>query len=107
MTTFDRDFVRLRLALGTYDVSLLTAGLEWPPPRLLFLGTFAAGGAGLRAGTEQDPIESLLWRTTCSSFDDDLIASAPNVARGAEYRYVGTRRTLDEVLAIMRAEEAA
>lgn len=80
--TFDDDFCRLHLVIGTKTVACSALGLEWPPPERLWLDE-----TGAREATDEDPPEGVLHRTNLSALTDEEREGMTHVARGAEYSY--------------------
>jgi hypothetical protein len=80
--TYDDDFVRVHLSIGTPNLTCKAVGLEWPPPERICLD-----GKLLREATEDDPPDAVLIRDRLSVITDEQRASMTNVARGAEYFY--------------------
>lgn len=81
--TFDDDFVRINLGVGTFNLRLRDVGLEWPPPERAIIdkdGTF-------REATDGDPSFLVMVRITMSQITDEQRAEMTHVARGAEYLY--------------------
>ena len=83
MRTYDDDFARLHLAVGTVDLPLFKMGLSWPPPERLYLerdGRF-------REAREDDELPYVMSRVSCSGLTNEQRDGMSHVARGAEYRY--------------------
>lgn len=80
--TFDDDFARLNLSVGTYNVPLTALGLEWPPPERLWLD-----GKGARPATTEDDPNEVMVRMSLSQLTDEQRERMTHVCRGAEYRY--------------------
>jgi hypothetical protein len=83
--TYDDDFVRLHLGIGTPTLTCKAVGLEWPPPERIVLD-----GAVCREATDDDPDDIVLIRDRLSAIADEQRDSMTNVARGAEYFYAET-----------------
>jgi hypothetical protein len=80
--TFDDDFARLRLSVGTTTIALKKLGLEWPPPERLWVD-----GNGAREATPDDEPSEVLHRLRISAITDEARAEMTHVARGCEYAY--------------------
>lgn len=80
--TQDNDFIRLHLKIGARNFPVKRLGLEWPPPeRIIFDGT------RIREARPSDDPELIFAQVNRSRLDDET-AAHPNIARGAEYRYL-------------------
>jgi hypothetical protein len=85
--TFEDDFVRLHMSVGSPNIPLVKLGLEWPPPEYLLVEL-----DGIRAAIPEDldGVERpfVMVRERFSVITDDQRAGMTHVCRGAEYRYV-------------------
>lgn len=89
--THDDDLIRLKTVLrGFVDFTLKSQGLEWPPPKYLYLDT---DGRFVEAEKHVDPYFVFI-RTSMSELSYEQ-ASHPNLIRGASYQYL-TEKQLRE-----------
>lgn len=93
MTTFDDDFVRIRIAQGlSIDIPLVKLGLEWPPP--LRLGVVPATDDSRGIGVfdaDRHPLGSediVYQRVSCSQIDDNDRVDMSHGSRRANYVHV-------------------
>lgn len=94
MITFDDDFVRLNMSVGSHSIPLVKLGLAWPPPERLY---FEAEGI-IREVTDGDEAWAVMKQTRRSQITDEMRAEMTHVCRGAEYEYESPLNW-DEVLA--------
>lgn len=81
------DFIQIDLEMfPTLRISLEDAGFDWPPPEFI---VFA--GQDLIEATADHPRHQIFHRHRYSALTDEQISKCPNVARGAEYKYVEPR----------------
>jgi hypothetical protein len=83
MATFPSDFLQLNLDICSIQVSCDKAGLEWPPPERLYL----TKEGKIKEATPEIDEDLILVRVRYSQLSDE-VAKHPNIARGAEYRYL-------------------
>jgi len=69
---------------GSVNVKISKLWISWPPPEFLVM----TEEGEVREATKDDDKNHLLYRVRMSKLTDEQIDKCPDVARGAEYKYV-------------------
>jgi len=82
--TLEHDFMQIETVFfGVVRTTLISQGLNWPPPEFMCF----VNGHFRKAIAETDRSE-IFERYSMSCLTDEQAKDAPNIARGATYRYV-------------------
>ena len=80
------DFIRLNLKyFGEINISVDKTEFSWPPPEFIVMDD---DSNDLREATKDDHRDIIFQRISMSQITDEQIEQCPNVARGANYKYV-------------------
>ena len=89
------DFIRVHMMVGTVNIALeALPELAWPPPEYIYSTADGRFEPMTRAEIDdcgRQKLEFVLKRMTMSALSDEDMEQLPNIARGAEYRYLKNR----------------